>query len=120
MAVLHFLAMFGPFLYYIPFAFVTGTPKTSYVVCSTLVISFILLVVSFVIGVTHRAGIHKTIFWVLLLGLTFAVKNQLTLIIVMALASILDEIVFIPLKDKYKRLYETNKEIDKRGDNGQA
>lgn len=118
MAVLHFLAMFGPFLFYIPYAFATGSEKSSYGLAVSLVVAIILLVVSFIISAAHRAGLHKSIFWIILFGLITAVENQVTLVVVMSVVSILDELLFVPLRDKYKRLYETNKEIDKRGVDG--
>ena len=57
----------------------------------------------------------RSAIWLLVLGVYICLQNIQTLLIMVAVCTILDEIVFTPLHKKYKNLYIINKEIDKRG-----
>lgn len=114
LTVLHFLALFGPFLYYLPYGYATGTPKQTVGMSMMVLVALILLIVSVVVDVSKRAGLHKTMMWVLIAGVFIVLKNITVFMWIMMVTSILDEIVFVPLKNRYKSLWQTNKEIDKR------
>ena len=111
---LHFLCLFGPLLYFIPYAFITGETVQKIAISFTVIVSIILCIISIVISSIHRAGIHRTIVWLLIAGVLFCLTEIKTFIWVMCITSILDELVFVKLKDKYAELTRTNKEIDRR------
>ena len=56
----------------------------------------------------------RSIIWIMVLGLYVAVDNLIPLIICLAITSILDEFLFIPLIDKYKMRVVANKTYDRR------
>lgn len=111
---LHWLCLFGPLLYFIPYAFITGETVEKIALSFTLIVSVILCVISIVIAATHRAGIHRTILWLLIAGVLFCLTEIKAFIWVMCITSILDELIFVRLKDRYAELTRTNKEIDRR------
>lgn len=57
--------------------------------------------------------------WIILIGLFVAIREALLpLVIMLAVTSVLDDLVFTPLIDHYKHVVETSLVIDKRmGDN---
>lgn len=114
-SILHFLCLFGIFLYYIPHAYIVGEKVQKISLSATLIIATILGVFSLLTSAGTRGGLSKTIMWVVLLGLLVCLKEVKTLIIVMAVVSILDELVIVKFRDKYKSAYIANREIDKRG-----
>ena len=57
--------------------------------------------------------IRSTI-WFLLLGIQICLQNIVTLILIIAICTIIDEFVLTPLKKKFKDKYTINKEIDRR------
>lgn len=112
---LHFLALFGAFLYFIPYAFAVGSTASKVVLSFAIAFSIILAIVSAIVDVTKRAGLHKTIMWALVLAILLALESVKTFIIIMAIVSIIDELVFLPIYNHYKSALIANKEIDKRG-----
>ena len=68
---LHFLCLFGPFLYFIPYGYVTGEVTQKISMSLTIVLSIILAALSFVIDVKHRAGLHRSMMWALIAGVLF-------------------------------------------------
>lgn len=114
----HFLALFGPFAYYIPYCFIKGENTEKIVVSLSIVASIILLVMAFIIDVKHRNGLNKTAFWILLLGVIYVLNsvNITILVVIMAIISIIDEILLIKLRDLFMAKLNANKEIDRRLD----
>lgn len=61
------------------------------------------------------AKLHlRCIPWILLLGIYLCLKNITTLLVIMAITTIVDELVLTPLHKSFKNKYTINKEIDKR------
>lgn len=116
----HFLALFGPFAYYIPYCFITGESTEKIAVSFSMLTSIILLVMAFIIDVKHRNGLNKTAFWILILGVIYVLNNvNITIFVcIMAIISIIDELVFIKLRDNYMAKLNSNKEIDRRLNDG--
>ena len=112
--ILHFLCLFGPFLYYIPMAFATGEVVSKICLGLTTIVALILAALSFISDVSHRAGLHKSIMWTLIGGLLFCLDAVAPFIGIMTVCSILDELVFVRLKEHYKQAELANKEIDRR------
>ena len=61
------------------------------------------------------AKLHlRCIPWILLLGIYLCLKDITTLLIIMAITTIIDELILTPLHKSFKNKYIINKEIDKR------
>lgn len=61
------------------------------------------------------AKLHlRCIPWILLLGIYLCLKNITALLVIMAITTIVDELVLTPLHKSFKNKYTINKEIDKR------
>ena len=114
--ILHFLCIFGPVLYYIPEAFkcASNTVEKSCLSLS-LVIALVFTLMMVFCDLKYRAGIVKSIMWITILGITLCLPAIKTMIIAMAVISIIDEIFIVRLKDSTKAKLIANKEIDKRG-----
>ena len=112
--VLHFLCLFGPLLYFIPYGYITGETVSKIGMSFTIILSVILAVISILVSVTARAGLHRCIMWVLISGVLFCLKEIQVFIWIMCITSILDELVFTKVREHYKAALISNKEIDRR------
>ena len=112
--ILHLLCLLGPFLYFVPYAFITGAVVSKIALGLTTALSLILGMISFLVDTTHRAGLHRSIMWSMIAGVLFCLTAIKPFIWIMAIASILDELVFVPIRNRNKTKYLTNNEIDKR------
>lgn len=111
---LHFLCLFGPLLFFIPYGYVTGETAEKIGMSFAVIVSIILLIVSIICSTVTRAGLHKTMMWILILGVLICLQNVKTFIVIMCLTSIVDELLFVRLRDHYKAALISNKEIDRR------
>ena len=111
---LHFLCLFGPLLYFIPYGYITGETVQKIGMSFTIILSVVLAVISILVSVTARAGLHRCIMWTLIAGVLFCLKEIQVFIWIMAITSILDELVFTKVKDHYKTALISNREIDRR------
>ena len=100
-----------PILIYVIKAFVDNDVKevnkyTLGIMCSVaLVITLINIV----------AKLHlRCIPWILLLGIYLCLRDITSLLIIMAITTIIDELILMPLHKSFKNKYAINKEIDKR------
>ena len=112
--VLHFLCLFGPLLYFVPYGYVTGETVEKIGMSFTIIASVILAVISILVSVTARAGLHRCIMWILITGVLFTLQEIQVFIWIMAVTSILDELVFTKIRDHYKAALISNREIDRR------
>ena len=109
-SILSFLAFFGPIIAYTVIGLCgSGALVQKFTLCSSLLIVCIMSVVAALNRVVLRSRI-----WIILLALFICLDHFLVPLIVVAATQILDQLVFGPLKRKYKRLLQTNKEIDAR------
>lgn len=61
------------------------------------------------------AKLHlRCIPWILLLGIYVCLKDITALLVIMAITTIIDELILMPLHKSFKNKYTINKEIDKR------
>lgn len=61
------------------------------------------------------AKLHlRCIPWILLLGIYVCLRDITTLLVIMAITTIIDELILMPLHKSFKNKYAINKEIDKR------
>lgn len=111
---LHFLCLFGPLLYFVPYGYVTGETVQKVALSMTVIVSVVLAVISLIVGVTAKAGLHRCVMWFLIAGVLFCLKEVQVFIWIMCVTSILDELVFVKLRDYYKAALISNKEIDRR------
>lgn len=110
----HLLCVLGPFLYYLPAAFIVGAVVSKIALSFSIIIGIILGALSLLMEVKHRGGLHRGIMWLLIAGIMFCLNSVKTFIWVMAATSIIDELIFVKIKDHYKDAARANKEIDKR------
>lgn len=114
-SIVHFLCLFGPFIYFIPSAFtseVSTTRKVALTLC--MVVGCILALLAIISDAKTRGGLAKSIMWLLVLGVMVCLQSAKTFIYIMAIVSIIDELFIVRLKDKYKTAHIANKEIDRR------
>lgn len=111
---LHFFCLYGPFLYFIPYALIMGTVGKKIALSLFLIVSLCLAFFAIIGDAKTRGGLYKTIMWILIIGVLTCLEQAKTFIYLMAIISIIDELLIIKLKDKYKDAYAANKEIDRR------
>lgn len=109
-SILSFLSIFVPLLVFIIIGYAQGAVVSKVVLSITSVFAIVLALGSLLMKLHLRSPV-----FIVLIGLWSALNNLLPFIIVISITTILDELIFTPLKKKYKNLYTINKEIDKRG-----
>ena len=112
--VLHLVCLFGPFVYYIPTAFINGQPGEKLALSLTMVVALILGAFTLLAEAATKGGLAKSIMWTLILGVCFCLPKVETFVYIMATICIIDEIVIVKLRDHYKTAFLANKEIDRR------
>lgn len=113
-SIIHIIFMFGPLCFFIPYGYITGETVEKIAMSFTIILSVILLAISLIVSVSARAGLQRSIMWTLLSGCLFCLKEIQVFIWIMAISSIIDELIILRIKDYYRNAYITNKEIDKR------
>lgn len=99
-----------PLLVYAIIGFINGSIGQKVTLGMTMLVCLIFVLVNSV----FKYHIRSTI-WIMLLGIQICLNNITSLLIIILLATMLDEFVFEPLAKKYKQKYIINNEIDKRG-----
>lgn len=100
-----------PIVVYTIVGFIQGDVRQKITLGLTLFIAITLVTINFL----FKYSIRSTI-WILLLGVYAALDKITTLLIIIALCTIVDEFIISPLAKKYKEKYKINKEIDERLD----
>ena len=80
----------------------------------SIIFSIVLAVISIVVDVRTRAGLQKTMLWGLILGVMICLEQAKEFIVIMAIVSIVDELIITHIQEHYANVYKTNKEIDRR------
>ena len=101
--------LLGPLAYYFIVGFMVADATYKFVLSMSLVMCLFLTVISVMAKLKLRCPI-----FILLLALYFALDTIVPMLILMACATILDELLFSPLHKYFKSKYSINKEIDKR------
>ena len=119
LTLVHLACLFVPILIFIPQALTTSEVNNSskVVISMSGILALILIIISLMSSAIHKLSLHKSIIWIILLAMVLTLPEVKTIIIVMASLSLADELVLLPLRNKYSTMYEVNKEIDKRGIN---
>lgn len=113
-SILHILCLVGPFLYFIPLAYITGAIVSKVALSFSIVISLMLGALSFIVGVKNKAGLHRSMLWIVISGVLACLSAVKPFIWIMAGVSLLDELVITKIRDHYKAAKIANKEIDLR------
>lgn len=111
--IIHILFMVGPFLYYLPAAFIMGQVIQKLSLGLATILAIIVAAISLVVDVKHRAGLHRTIMWTMIIGVMLCLTNIQAFIWVIAITSVVDELIITRLADHYRTVKNTNKEIDR-------
>lgn len=101
--------LFGPIIGFFIRAFVVGDAAQKL----SLGITFTAALVMFAVNIIMKSHLRSVI-WVLLLGVFIVLKSYLTIILIFAITTFAEELVFSPLYRYYKSKAKINKEIDKR------
>lgn len=99
----------GPLLTYVIIGFSNAEPTTRVLLSLSTISAMIMTFVS----VVFKFHLRSTIF-ILMLGIHCCISNITALITVMAITTLIDELILVPLCKIYKNKYTINKEIDKR------
>lgn len=98
-----------PLGFYVIKAFATGDPHEKF----TLGIFVVMAAIFTLLNIVFKMHLRSTI-WLMLLGIYIVMDNILPLLLMVAIGTILDEIIISPLHKKYKNKAVINYEIDKR------
>lgn len=102
---------FLPLFIYVIMGYVNvDIEESKKVVLSFTLIAAIVLAVYNLLAKKHL----RSVVWILLLGVYYAVQKIELLLLLMAICTILDEFIVEPLVKKFKFKYNANKEIDGR------
>lgn len=112
--VLHVLCLFGPLLYFIPYAYIVGEVGRKLVLSLFLIVALCLSVIAIISDAKTRGGLVKSIMWTLIIGISICLQEVKVFIYIMAIVSVIDELVIVRLRALYKDAYASNKEIDRR------
>ena len=112
--ILHFLCLFGPFLYFIPYAYAVGALVSKVTLSLTIICALVLAAFTILAEAKTRGGLIKTIIWLLLIGVATCLSSVEAFLYIMAIVSIVDELFIVRMRAKYKDAYAANREIDRR------
>lgn len=98
-----------PMCFYLIKAFIAGETAEKFVLGATCTISIVLVMLNMLLKANIRSPL-----WILLLGITYALPQIETLLIMMAASTVCDEFIVSPIHKSLKNKYTINKEIDKR------
>ena len=108
-ALLSALCLFGPITFYFIRAFVFGDATQKL----TLGIVFTIALILFLVNIVMKSHLRSVV-WVLLLGVFSVFSHYIAIVIVFAITTFLEELIFSPLHRYYKSKARINKEIDRR------
>lgn len=108
---LSFVCLTGPFIYYFFKALVADVSITNKITFGFVALSAIIISVVNIMLKSHL----RSPFWLMLLGFTLIFMQIKNIIVVMAITSLADELIFSPLYKYAREKYSINREIDKRG-----
>lgn len=114
--ILSFIATFGPFMYYGIKAMIEGEPVEKFALSMFSIVAVLIAITAACLKVHLRSVI-----WILLLGVYFCLDNLIGVILVVAICTILDELIFSPLYKRYSKKYSeivsANEVFDERMEN---
>lgn len=99
-----------PLLVFVIWGFIEGTPHRKLALGGLIVVAAVMVVINIIMKLSLRS-----IPWIVLIGIYICLKEITILLIIMAITTVVDEVVLTPLSKKFKQKLTINKEIDKRG-----
>lgn len=93
--------------------FIIAMAKSNDVTKVALGLSFTIAILLVFVNILLKYSVRSTV-WILLIGIYIALKDITTLLILIAVCTIIDEFIVHPLYKHFKQRYKINKEIDKR------
>lgn len=109
-SIISFLLTLGPVLFYIVKGYIDADLTKEKVALTGVILCAIILTA---VNVLIKHHIRSTI-WLLMLGIYYCVDNIMPLLLMIAIGTILDELIVSPLKKSFKNKKIINSEIDKR------
>lgn len=98
-----------PLVFYGIQAIIKGTKVEKFTLGAFCLIALGMVIVNFLMKIKL-----KSMIWLILLGIYICLENITVLLIMVAVCTILDEILITPLYKHFNNKYKINKEIDKR------
>lgn len=99
-----------PMLIFVIWGFVEGTPHRKMALGGLMVIAIVLVVINILMKLSLRC-----VPWIMLLGIYICLQEITVLLIIMAVTTVVDELILTPLEKRFREKLVINKEIDKRG-----
>lgn len=112
--VFHFLCLFGPLLYFVPYAYCAGTVGQTLALSLFLIVALCLSVFAIIGDAKTRGGLFKSMMWLLIIGVSICLQEVQIFIYIMAAVALIDELLIVKLRDHYKNAASANREIDRR------
>lgn len=106
---LSILCTVAPVTYFTVLGFVNGEIRNKVTLGCTLMLCLVLVVINIIKKENLRSPVY-----IMILGIYMCLDNLLSLFLIMAITTMLDEMVFTPLHRMYKNRAIINREIDKR------
>lgn len=107
--IISLLCSFGPLVVFVIMGLVQGEGKEKIVLTLTMISAITIA------AIAALKKIHlRSVTYIIMIGLWVALDKLLPFILVIAICTILDELIFTPLYKRFKEDYYTNKQIDKR------
>lgn len=98
-----------PVTYFTVLGFINGEIRNKVTLGCTLMLCLVLVVINIIKKENLRSPVY-----IMILGIYMCLDNLLSLFLIMAITTMLDEMVFTPLHRMYKNRAIINREIDKR------
>lgn len=98
-----------PVTYFTVLGFINGEIRNKVTLGCTLMLCLVLVVINIIKKENLRSPVY-----IIILGIYMCLDNLLSLFLIMAITTMLDEMVFTPLHRMYKNRAIINREIDKR------
>lgn len=108
-SVLSWAIMIIPMAAFIIMGFITGPVVSKVALGLTTIAAIIMLAIAALQKTKLRSP-----FWLIVIGLAFCLNEVYTMLIIMGVATIMDELIFSPLSKYYHSRYVINDQIDKR------
>lgn len=108
-SILSWAIMLIPMAAFIVMGFITGPIVSKVALGLTTIAAIIMLAIAALQKTKLRSP-----FWLVVIGLAFCLNEVYTMLIIMGVATIMDELIFSPLSKYYHSRYVINDQIDKR------
>jgi cell division protein FtsW (lipid II flippase) len=109
-SILSLLLWVVPIAIFLFLALMEGTLMYQKIALSLSVLTVLILTL---VALTNKMAMRSRT-WVLLIGLYVCLQEIMVPIVVFACCQVADELIISPMKSRFKRKYQINKEIDSR------